>query len=120
MKPLKIYIAGPYSTPDPVVNTSAAMETWHVLRDEGFSPFCPHLSLFLHMHRSRPYEEWLEYDNEWIEVCNALLRLPGDSSGADKEEALCRSLRIPVFYSLDDLIGWRDSIDCAPSESKGK
>lgn len=107
MKIAKVYIAAPYTSPDPAVNTAIAMAMWHHLRDLGFSPFCPHLSHFLHIHKARPYQEWLDYDNEWIEVCDVLLRLPGDSSGADDEITLALNLDIPVCYSVDSLLAWR-------------
>lgn len=32
------------------------------------------------------------------------LRLPGESSGADREEEFARKLGIPVFYSISELI----------------
>ena len=107
IKVFKVYIAGPYTKPDPAVNTARAMDMWHELRDLGFSPLCPHLSHFLHIHHARPYQEWLDYDNEWIEVCDVLLRLPGESSGADDEVLLSKSLDIPVVLSVSDLIQWR-------------
>ena len=52
----------------------------------------------------RPYEFWLELDNEFLPFCSGLLRLPGESSGADKEVQLARTLRIPVFTSIDALV----------------
>lgn len=108
ISPIRVYIAAPYSTPDQAVNTARAMAMWHRLRDNGFSPFCPHLSHFLHIHRARPYKEWLAYDNEWIPCCHILLRMNGKSSGADEEVALCRELNIPVVYSVEDLLFWRE------------
>jgi len=48
----------------------------------------------------RPYEFWLELDNQFIPCCEAVLRLPGESNGADKEVALAKKLGIPVFESI--------------------
>ena len=31
------------------------------------------------------YETWMEYDLAWLGACEALLRLPGHSPGADRE-----------------------------------
>lgn len=106
----RVYIAGPYTTPDPAVNTAKAMGVWHDLQDRGFSPLCPHLSHFLHMHKALPYEEWLAYDNEWIPCCHALLRMEGESSGADKEVELATRLGIPVFYSVRELVMWANEV----------
>ncbi len=51
----------------------------------------------------RPYEFWLDLDNEFLPVCQAVLRLPGPSSGANKEVQLAQKLGIPVFTEIDDL-----------------
>ena len=99
----KIYIAGPYSKGDVAINVKRAMDVANVLINMGFAPFCPHLSHFLHMNNAQPYEKWLDLDNQFIPVCDALLRLPGESSGSDKEVALAESLGIPVYYSINDL-----------------
>lgn len=69
----------------------------------GFSPYIPHLSHFWHMIRPRPYEFWVAHDMTFLECCNALLRLPGDSPGGDREVARANELNIPVFYDVFDL-----------------
>ena len=102
---IRVYIAGPYTGGDPAVNTAVAMKAWHELADVGFVPFCPHLSHFLHIHQARPYAEWLKHDLCWMHVCHAMLRLPGESHGADAEEA---EFGGPVFHSVNDLCAWRD------------
>lgn len=38
-----------------------------------------------------------------IERCDALLRLPGDSRGADMDVARARELGLPVYTSIDQL-----------------
>lgn len=35
--------------------------------------------------------------------CDAVLRLPGESSGADKDVEIARELGLPVFRSLDEI-----------------
>lgn len=97
---LKIYIAGPYTTGGQAPNVQAAMLAWHELADLHLAPFCPHLSHFLEILRSRPYAEWMLQDLEWLRCCDLFLRLPGPSVGADTEEALARQLGIPAFYSV--------------------
>jgi hypothetical protein len=96
----RIYIAGPYSTGDVAVNVHNAMAAFHELADRGFAPFCPHLSHFLHMQRERPYEFWIELDNQFLPFCQGVLRLPGESRGADGEVELARKLEIPVFSDV--------------------
>lgn len=104
----RIYIAGPYTGGDVAENVAAAMEAWHKLADAGLYPFCPHLSHFLHIHRQRPYAEWLDHDLAWLDACHAVLRLPGRSpgAGADGEVARANEMGIPVFVDLEGLVRW--------------
>lgn len=100
---IKIYVAGPYTIGDVAVNVRNAFELANKLADLGYAPFVPHYSHFWHMMFPRPYEFWLELDNQFLPHCDALIRLPGESSGSDKEEKLAKSLNIPVFYNIEDL-----------------
>ncbi len=100
---MKIYVAGPYTKGDPVMNTRNTIMAAEELVRMGHVPYIPHLSMFWHVVAPHPYEFWLEYDKAWLVCCNALLRLPGESSGADKEVALAHELGIPVYYSLDEI-----------------
>jgi hypothetical protein len=38
-----------------------------------------------------------------LEKCDAVLRLPGDSKGADNDVRLATELGIPVYYRLEDI-----------------
>jgi len=99
---MRVYVSGPYSS-DVTAGTRVAMEAAHILMDMGHAPFCPHLSHFLDMQRHRPYEDWLKLDLAWVDVCDAVLRLPGKSSGADRECARAEKLGIPVYYDYGEL-----------------
>lgn len=101
-----MYVAGPYSKGDVAVNVREAVRVGNELWNAGFAPFVPHLTHFWHMLFPHPYEEWLDLDNQFIPVCDALFRMPGESSGADKEVALARFCNIPVFYTQEDLRGF--------------
>jgi hypothetical protein len=102
IRPARIYIAGPYSG-NPLPNVRRAMDAWHALADAGFVPFIPHLTHYLHLHRQRPYEDWLAHDLAWLSTCNAVLRLPGPSPGADLECVRAVELAIPIFDSMETL-----------------
>ncbi len=39
-----------------------------------------------------------------IARCDAILRVPGESKGADQDVKLAKELGIPVYYSLDELL----------------
>lgn len=100
----RCYIAGPYTAGDVCENVSRAMLAWHALQDAGFAPFCPHLFHFLHMVRQKEYGVWTAQDIAWLDCCEFLVRLSGDSSGADTECALARDIGIPVYHTIEEAI----------------
>lgn len=99
----RIYIAGPYSQGDTAVNVRNAYEAANRLADLGFAPFVPHATHFWHLLFPRPYDFWLDLDNQFLSCCEGLLRLPGASNGADKEVKLARDLNIPVFTDIEEV-----------------
>lgn len=101
---MRVYVAGPYTKGDVVLNTRAAIEAGQTLLLAGHAPFVPHLTHFWHLMFPGPYEQWLELDLAWLEVCEALIRLPGESSGADGEVRRAIELKIPVYYSVGDFL----------------
>lgn len=105
--PVYVFISGPYSD-DPERRTAEAIHCWHRLHEQRFVPFCPHLSHYLQQAAWLPYSAWIAYDLAWLARCDALLRLPGESPGADCEVARARELGIPVFTDPDALLEWRE------------
>ena len=102
-----IFIASPYSTPDGeqvAVNVRKSMAAWHELEEWGFAGHCPLLTHFLHMHQPKLRRTWLTHDNHWLLKCDCVLRLPGESEGADAECVLAHRHHIPVFYSVADIV----------------
>jgi len=100
----RVYIAGPYSQGDVALNVRNAFEAADKLANLGFAPFVPHSTHFWNMLFPRPYEFWLGLDNEFLPVCHAVLRLPGESHGANGEVDLATRLGIPVFTSVEHLV----------------
>lgn len=98
-----VYIASPYTKGDVAVNVKAQIDCADELITLGFAPFVPLYSHFQHMQHPRPYEDWTRLDNEWVLRCDCLLRLEGESSGADAEVELAVKNNIPVFYSIGEL-----------------
>lgn len=92
-----IYLAGPYTEPDPVQNTHRMIRIADALLDAGFVPLVPHLTLAWHLVSPKRYETWLDYDRQLLSRCDAVLRMPGYSRGATQETVLARSLGIPVI-----------------------
>ncbi len=103
MKKTKVYIASPYTKGDVAVNVKRQLDCYDELLDLGFIPFAPLYSHFQHMAHPRPYEQWMEIDFVWLEVCDCLLRLDGESSGADREVKFAEENNIKVFYNINDL-----------------
>ena len=97
----KIYVAGPYTKGDVAINVHNAIKTANDLANLGFAPFVPHFTHFWHMLFPHPYEFWCKQDMEWLERCDAIVRLPGESSGADAEVERARELGLPVYLGLD-------------------
>lgn len=105
MTPL-VYVAGPYTRPDPVENTHNAVRAAEEIEALGCDVVIPHLSLLWHAISPAPLERWYERDLAVMRRCDALVRLPGVSTGADAEVA---EFRGPVFfwpYARDDLASW--------------
>jgi hypothetical protein len=102
-EPIRIFVMGPYTRGDVARNVARAIEAADELFGLGYYPYVPHLSHFWHLHRQRPYLDWMRLDRVWLLQCNAALRLPGGSPGADEEEGECRRRAIPVFRTIAEL-----------------
>lgn len=98
-----IYIASPYTKGDPADNTAIQMEAAHAIMDLGHCPIAPLLSHFLHIHRRRPYQDWINMDLAMIPKMDVILRLEGESSGADGEVAAAERLGIPICFGWGEL-----------------
>ena len=102
-----VYVAGPYTHPDPVLNTHDACVIGSQLIDSGMcGVVIPHPTLVWHMVTPRPLEDWYAIDLAALARCDAVYRFPGASTGADAEVAFAEARHIPVFYEMGDLIAW--------------
>ena len=103
-----IYIAGPYTKPDPVINTRNAIQAAEELLAAGLIPYIPHLSMLWHLVQPHDIEFWYEYDLFMLTRCDCMLRLPGESTGADREEVCAVKWGKRVFRSVEEIQKWRD------------
>lgn len=109
MKRRRIYIAGPITKGDLRTNIRRACETMEILLKEGYAPFCPQLSCYMGgdtpevLPCGTSHGDWVGMDLPWVEVSEALLRLEGESKGADMEVIHAKLRGIPVFHSLAEL-----------------
>src|SRR6185437_13392935 len=103
---VKVYVSGPYSYGDPCENTHNAIVAGNQLLDAGLVPFVPHISHFWHTMTPRPWEDWMKIDLAFLPACDAFLRLPGKSRGADIEQAEAVRIGIPIFLTFEGLLRW--------------
>ena len=116
-RPLKIYIAGPY-TPNNASphdyariaheNTVNAIDYGIDVVDKGHLPYIPHLSHFMHMYgkKTLSYEYYTKADIEWLKDCDAILYYHhriGDSKGADNELKIAIDSGKTVFFSPSEI-----------------
>jgi len=106
-----VYISGPitakhgYSVEE---NVAAAVKVYIACLRAGLAVFCPHLSgAFPSAHSDVPYETWMAYDFAVIDRCTHMLMLDRweTSAGAVRERDYAMARGIPVFESLDALVG---------------
>lgn len=90
-----VYLAGPMSSlgePGPSLNAAIVVAA-RLLRD-GCAPFVPHLAFLA--DAIDPSADWKSWSTTWLGRCDALVRLPGESAGADFEVKLARDVGLPV------------------------
>lgn len=92
---LRAYISCPV---DPVNSESVRRpaEAFLALTQAGCAPLCPNA-------------DWTvidlpAIDLAWVDVCDFVVRLPGESKGADAEVARAYERGIPVFFNLNSAL----------------
>jgi len=101
-----VYIAGPYTQGDPIQNTRNAIQVANSIVDYGVVPIVPHLTMTWDLTHPRPPLFWYEYTLDLLKRCDAIYRLPGPSTGADREVGYSRENGIDHLEQLSDLICW--------------
>jgi hypothetical protein len=94
---MKIYIAGPFSKGSTSSNIREAVKVADYLLHRGHCPFVPHLAHLWDMIIPLAYADALKWDFEWLEKCDAIVRIPGESPGADLEIDMAKGLRLKLF-----------------------
>lgn len=96
-----VYIAGPYSQGHKKMNVFNAMACGEKVIQKGGLPLIPHLSHFWDEKFPKPINWWYSYDKELLKKCDYLVRLHGESKGADDEVELALVLGIKVYTSSE-------------------
>lgn len=102
---MRVYVAGPMSLGDHDLNIRRGIDAAQALLEAGHSPYLPHLTSFWNIVHTNPHGRWLALDRDWLKCCDALIRLPGESKGADQEVEWAIGHRIPVFHSVEEFLG---------------
>lgn len=101
----RVYIAGPYTGGKWGTNVKNAVGAGEKVAEAGHIPFIPHaMSSLWSILYEKSGEEWLQQYYSWIETCDALIRIPGESPGGDKEVMYASSLNIPTYPSVDSFL----------------
>ena len=100
----RVYIASPYTKGDVAINVRKQITAFTILLNEGYIPFAPLMCHFIHLVNPQSYDTWMQWDLDWLDTCDIVLRLEGESEGADKEVARAKERGIKVVYSLKELL----------------
>ena len=101
-----VYIAGPITQGEMHENIRAAVAIGNIIADAGHAVHLPQVTFLWQLVSPRRWEEWMAMDKIIIAHCDALLRLPGKSKGADLEVELAIDLNVPMFHTLNALMEW--------------
>lgn len=101
-----VYIACPYTRGDTAVNVHNAIQAANRVVELGAIPYVPVWTHFWHLITPHPWEFWIELDKYFVSLANCILRLDGESKGADLEVKQALQEGKPVFYHLEDLRHW--------------
>jgi len=107
MRPLRIYVAGPYTAPTREqvdVNIARASEATAVLLRKGHYPFSP-INMTAHFDELYPdidKDTYIKSDLKWLELCDAILLLPGwqESEGAKLEYKRAEEMGLTMYFHV--------------------
>lgn len=108
---LKVYIASPYNIGDKEKNVHRAIEAANTLWKLGLCPYVALLNHYWNKLTPKSEEEWLKMDFQWLDSCSILWRLPGKSVGAEKEIRYAKMMKIPVAYSLKEVLDFAGKLN---------
>jgi hypothetical protein len=115
-----VYVAGPISKGPLCENIFRACKAGMELLKAGVSPHVPHLTCYMGqvfhlgsdavlpevLPSGTVHEDWYGMDLLIVDRCDAVLRLSGESRGADLEVARAKERGIPVFETVEAVIAW--------------
>jgi len=99
-----VYLASPYTLGDRSHNVRFALNVADALMNEGYAVIAPLANHFQDLMFPRHANDWLGVDLRMVQVSDVLLRLPGESAGADIEVGHALRVGVPVAYGIEDLL----------------
>lgn len=94
------YISGPITRGDRADHVARATQVFGWLVKLGYAPLCPQWSIHAEdLHGVKlPHATWMEIDLAWLVYADLVIRLEGESVGADAETREANELGLPVVY----------------------
>ncbi len=105
-----IYLSGQMTNGeklDPTENIKAACRVADALETQGHDVYIPHLTWYMAEVCPHEYDEWIKRDLRWVARSDLVIRIPGESKGADIETEFAKKhgIRVielePVFLEFD-------------------
>ena len=100
---MKIYIAGPVTIGNRTLNIRAALDAAEAVLKKGHVPFIPHLFEVWDLVYPHGYDTLMMMCLEWVDACDAVYRIPGESSGADREVMRAEGRAMFIYYDINDI-----------------
>ncbi len=101
---MKVFISGPIRGGEPGRNLRNALQAADELLNAGHHPYVPHLNIIWDLAFPHSTREWFGLNLEYLKICDVLLRLPGESEGADEEVDWAKDLGKPAFSSVKEIL----------------
>lgn len=99
----RVYLSGPISLGDQMHNFHMAATAQRDLMEAGYAVLNPMLTMKHPAAKEIPWDLWIAGDLPWVEVADLLIRLPGESVGADLEVRHAVKHNIPVYRACISL-----------------
>lgn len=116
-----VYVGGPISKGSWDGNMLQATRAFNMFVYGGLIPFVPHATSTLNKQYvtgrisvapTDDYNFWLGYDFSYLrDVMHAMLRMPGDSWGTDRESEYMISINKPVFDTVEEIFDYAEGLN---------
>jgi hypothetical protein len=73
------------------------------IRQKGHVPFIPLMNVVWELALDVSEEAMMEWDLHWLRKCDAIIRLPGESVGADYEIEKAKEWGLTIYDRLEDV-----------------